>query len=330
MKPVRWGILGLGGHFVKRILLPMKKSESVELYGVASRNEDKARRFSEAFGVPNSFGSYERLLSDRSIEAVYIALPNHLHTDWIKKSADAGKHILCEKPLALNAQEARGAVDYARSKGVLLMEGFMYRFHPRWVRAKELVDTMHIGKVKAVQTFFCYNNPDPANIRNIRKAGGGAIYDIGCYAVSAARHIFGREPQKALSLIHRDPNLEIDSLTSGVMDFEQGHAAFTVGTQIFPYQKVDIHGSSGRMEIQVPFNTFVDVPAKLTVTNKIGEREILFDPQDQYGLEFAGFSKTVREGGEVPTPPEDAVRNLAVMDALFRSERSGKWEPVAA
>ena len=328
MKPVRWGVLGVAKIFIKAFLLPMQKSEIIELYGIASRNPEKAKQASETYGIAKYYPSYEDLLSDTSIEAVYIPLPNNMHLEWIKKAADAGKHILCEKPLTLNAKEAREAAEYSRKKGVLLMEAFMYRFHPQWIRAKELVTTGNIGTIQSAHTFFSYNNTDPNNIRNIAEMGGGALYDIGCYAVSAARYMFDREPSKALSLVNRDPGFKTDILTSGILDFGNGNSVFTVGTLTFPYQRVDIVGSSGSIHIQIPFNTFTDVPAHMTVVTSVGTREIQFDPADQYELQIVQFSEAIRKGTQAPTPLEDAIHNLSVMDALFKSEKSGNWEMV--
>ena len=307
MKPVRWGIIGVANIFQKAFLLPMQNSEMVELYGIASRNPEKAKKASETFGIPHYYPSYEALLADKSIDAVYIPLPNHLHLEWIKKAADAGKHILCEKPLTLNAGESREAIEYTKKKRVLLMEAFMYRFHPQWIRAKEIVDSANLGAVRAVHTFFSYSNNDPKNIRNILETGGGAIYDIGCYAVSAARYFFGKEPARVISLINRDPEFKTDILTSGMLDFGEGHSVFTVGTQTFPCQRVDIIGSAGRIHIRIPFNTFT---------------------ADQYELQIERFSEAIRTGGQPPTPPEDALKNMGVLDALFRSEKSGNWEKV--
>ncbi|MBT4482349.1 MAG: Gfo/Idh/MocA family oxidoreductase [Candidatus Latescibacteria bacterium] len=328
MKPVRWGIVGAAKIFIKAVILPMQKSELMELYAVASRNPEKAKQISRQYGIPRSFSSYEELLADKSIEAVYIPLPNNIHLEWIKKAADAGKHILCEKPLGLNGGEAQEALEYARKKGVLLMEAFMYRFHPQWIRAKELISTENIGSLRAVQTFFSYNNTDPKNIRNILETGGGAVLDIGCYAISTARYLFGREPKRVVSLINRSPAFKTDILSSGIMDFGDGHSTFTVGTQSYPYQKVDIIGSGGRIHIHIPFNTYTDVPAEITVTNSVGSRKLLLGPEDQYKLQFERFSEAVRSDGPAPTPPEDAVNNLNVMDAFFKSEKSGGWEEV--
>jgi len=328
VKPVRWGVLGIGKHFILRTMIPMQRSERVELYGVASRDPEKARKTAEEFGILRAYPSYEALLEDPTVEAVFLPLPNHIHTEWIEKVADAGKHILCEKPLALTAEEARRAVEYARGKGVLLMEAFMYRFHPQWVRAREIVRTGHIGTVREIYTAFGYANTDPANIRNIRAYGGGALYDIGCYAVSLSRFLLGAEPRRALSLITRDPEFDTDILTTGILEFAGARSTFTAGTQVFPFQRVDIWGTGGRIHIRIPFNAYDDVPSTMTVTTGIGEREIAFEPADQYRLQFAAFSEAVRNGGDAPVPAEDAVKNLSVMDALFRSERSGTWEAV--
>jgi predicted dehydrogenase len=330
VKPVRWGVLGIGRHFILRVLLPMQRASAVELYGVASRDLKKAEETAERFGIPRAFDSYEALLADPSIEAVYLPLPNNMHTDWIRRAADAGKHVLCEKPLALTAVDAGEAFDYDGRKGVLLMEAFMYRFHPQWVHTLDLVRTGHIGSPRTMHTFFGYNNPDPRNFRNMLDYGGGALYDIGCYAVSAARNIFGREPERVLSLIQRDPAFGTDILTSGILDFGGPRSLFTVGTQISSGQKVEIHGTGGKIRVEIPFNAYDDVPSLVTVTTGIGERVVPLGPADQFRLEFEAFSAAVRNGGPVPISPRETIRNLAVMDALFRSEQSGGWEKPTA
>lgn len=328
MKPVKLGVLGVSGHFIKRTVLPLKKSSKVDLFAIASRDKTKAISTAKRFDITKSYDSYESLLNDREVEMVYIPLPNHLHAEWIRKCADAGKHILCEKPIAMSAPEAEEAVSYASSKGVLIMEAFMYRFQPQWIRAKEIAEVGEIGSLISIETFFSYHNPDPSNIRNIAEYGGGALMDIGCYAVSASRFIFGGEPQRAISLITNDQVFKTDKHTSAILDFGGRSASFTVSTQTFPYQKVFIHGSSGDIVVQTPFNTFVDVPAVLTVTNSIGARDIHFEPYDQYGLQFDAFADAVRSGGPTPTLPEDAIQNMKAIDALFRSAQSGNWEKI--
>jgi predicted dehydrogenase len=298
------------------------------MHAIASRSKDRARKAAQQLNIPVWYGSYEELLQDKEIEAVFIPLPNHMHTEWVKKAADAGKHILCEKPLALNADDARDAIEYARKKKVMVMEAFMYRFHSQWKRVKELVSVGEIGELHAIHSFFSYNLTDPENIRNNPETGGGGLRDIGCYCISSARTITGREPERVISLIHRDETFETDTLTSGLLDFGGVRALFTVGTRSFPYQRVDIHGSNGVISIHVPFNMYPDVPAEVTVTTGIGTRELLLGPEDQYGLQFEAFSSALRAGEPEPTPPEDAVNNQKVIDALFRSQQTNEWEMV--
>jgi predicted dehydrogenase len=328
MKPVVWGILSTANIFGKALALPMRESPLVDLYGIASRTLGAAETAARKFGVSHWYNSYEALLEDKTIEAVYIPLPNHMHLEWIKRAADAGKHILCEKPLTMSGAEAAEAVTYADKCGVLLMEAFMYRFHPQWVHTRELIETGNIGTVHAVETFFSYSNNDPRNIRNIREYGGGGLYDIGCYAVSAARYVFNREPVRAISLVNRNLQLTTDTLSSAVLDFGEGHSIFTVGTQTWPHQSVDIVGTSGKIHIDIPFNIHTDTAVSLTVTTGVGTRVVPCGPADQYRLEIDRFSEAIRTGGQIPTPPSDALGNMRVLDALFRSETSGNWEQV--
>jgi predicted dehydrogenase len=300
----------------------------VEVRAVASRARDRAEEAAHDLGIPKAYGSYAELLADREIEAVYIPLPNHLHAEWVKKAADAGKHVLCEKPFAMNAAEAEEAIRYAEAKGVLVMEAFMYRFHPQWIKAEEMVRTGEIGKVQAVHTTFSYMLKDPANIRNIPEAGGGGLPDIGCYAVSSARFLLGREPERVFALVHRDPKLKTDILSSAILDFGVARAVFTVSTQAHPGQRVDVLGTGGQISLPLPFNAYPDVPMQISVTTGLGTRTISLPVADQYVEMFDGFSRAVREGGGAPTPPKDAIDNMKVQDALFRSEKSGGWEKV--
>ena len=328
MRTVTWGVLSVSGHYRLRVQIPIRDSEIVQMRAIASRSAKRAAAAADEFCIDTSYGSYEELLADKEIEAVYIPLPNHLHTEWVRKAADAGKHILCEKPFSLNAEETAEAIAYAEGKGVKVMEAFMYRLHPQWVRAKELARIGEIGKIHSVNVFFSYKNTDPDNIRNINEAGGGAIYDIGCYAVSAARFMIGSEPERAVSLINYDAEFGTDILSSGLLDFGGPRATFTVGTQSAPFQRVDVLGSGGILTVHVPFNMYPDVPAKLTVTTGVGTREIEFEPTDQYAELFEEFSIAVAEDLPVPTPGEDAVANQKVLDALFKSSASGAWEKV--
>lgn len=329
MKPVVWGVLGTAGHFVKKVFQPARDSSLVELRGIGSRSESAAQKVAGELGIPRHYGSYQAVLEDPEIEAVYIPLPNHLHLEWIKKAADAGKHILCEKPLGLDASQVGQAITYCESRGVLLMEAFMYRFHPQWQYIRDLVHTGNIGTIRAVQASFFYTNTDANNIRNIYDAGGGGLYDIGCYAVSAARYIMEREPRRVSALIERHEEWKIDKLSSGLLDFGGAHATFSVGTQTFPYQNVTAFGSGGVVSVDIPFNTYPDVPVYVTVTDSIGSRRVPFGPFDHYGGELDAFSLAIREQApSAPTPPSDALANQRVLDALFASEQSGGWEKV--
>lgn len=328
MQSIKWGVLSVSGHFRLRVQIPLRDSDIVEVAAIASRSKERAAAAAEEFGIERSYGSYEELLADKDIQAVYIPLPNHMHAEWVRKAADAGKHILCEKPFSLNADKTRAAVDYARGKGVKVMEAFMYKLHPQWLRVKELVSIGEIGAVHGVNVFFSFNNQDPTNIRNIKEAGGGALYDIGCYAVSSTRLIMGREPERVVSLINRNADFGTDVLTSALMDFGGPRGTFTVGTMSAPYQRVDVLGSKGTLTVHIPFNMYPDVPAEVTVTTGVGTRTIRFEPTDQYAELFELFSLAIIDDEPVPTPPEDAVANQKVLDAIFQSAESGKWETV--
>jgi len=329
MTPVKFGVLSVSKHYTLRLHIPLRDCEEVDVVAIGSRDAARAAEWAKRLGIARAYGSYEEVLADKEVEAVYIPLPNHLHAEWVKKAADAGKHVLCEKPFALHSADAEEAIAYAREKGVLVMEAFMYRFHPQWKRVKELIEVGEIGEVRFVQTQFSFNNRDPKNIRNRLETGGGAIYDIGCYAISSARHILGREPERVVSLVSRDADFGTDYLASAILDFGKARAVFTVCTQCQPTQRIDVLGSSGSITIHIPFNMYADVPAEVSVTTGQGTRTIEFEPSDHYAGLFRAFCRGIRSGGPVPTPPEDAVANMKVLDAIFRSEKSGTWEDVS-
>ena len=331
MEKLRMGVLGCSGHYALRVAVPLKGSLLIEPLGIASRDGEKARRYGEERGFSKFYGSYEALLADRDIDFVYIPLPNHLHLEYIKKAAAAGKPVLCEKPLGLNAGEAAEAAEFCRKQGVPLMEAFMYRFHPQWIRAKELADAGEIGQVRTVDCLFSYNNRDAGNIRNIAACGGGALLDIGCYAVSSARHLMKAEPLRAFCALLRDPVFKTDVQASGVLDFGGGRTStFTVGTQVYPWQRVTALGTGGGLSVEVPFNMYGDVPGRVTVSTGVGQRCVETEIADQYLLEFDAFAETLIEKTGTPVPVEDAVANMAALDALFASAASGRWEEVRA
>lgn len=325
MGKLKLGVISVSEHFINKVLPPLSQSGQVEVYGVASRSEEKARAFADKWGIPKSYGSYDALLADPAVEAVYIPLPNHMHLEWIKKSADAGKHILCEKPLTLNAEETAELMAYLKGKKIKFTEAFMYRYHPKWQKARELVTFKDIGKVQAIHTIFSYNNTDPNNIRNIKAYGGGALLDIGCYAISSARFLLNKEPKRVVSLLREDDSFKTDSLTSAILDFGDARCQFTVATNIFPAQEVKVYGTGGTLTVTVPFNDFSDVRGELIVQNDVGARSVTFDPVNQYKLLFEKFAQAIREDSDVYIPIEDSYWNMKTIDAVAKSAASGQW-----
>jgi predicted dehydrogenase len=330
MGKLRMGVLGCSDHYALRVATPLKFSLLVEPYAIASRDPARAQAFAKKWNFKAAYGSYEELLKDPEVDFIYNPLPNHLHLEYIKKSADAGKPVLCEKPLCLNAKEAAEAAEYCRKKGTPLMEAFMYRFHPQWFRVQEIVKAGELGRVMSTASMFSYNNTDPANIRNRADAGGGALLDIGCYTVSTSRLLMEGEPQRVICTFIRDPAYKTDILGSAILDYGEGRTSiFTVGTQIFPYQQVTAFGTGGALSVEVPFNMYGDVPGRITVNTGLGERIIETEIADQYLQQFDAVAEALIEKTGMPTPVSDAVANMAVLDALFASQKSGAWEPVA-
>lgn len=325
MKKLNIGILGVSNHFIKRIVLPLSKAQNCQPYAIASRNEDSAKRAAEEFNIPVVHTNYQELLNDKLVDAVYIPLPNHMHAEWVIKALSAGKPVLCEKPLALNFAEAQTMVQASEKTGIPLMEAFMYRFHPLWIHVKNLVRTNQLGPINYIHTSFSYNNASPSNIRNIAAYGGGALMDIGCYAISVPRFILNREPLRVLSQTTLHPDFATDMHTSGLLDFGEARASFHVSTLSEPFQKVDIVGSAGSVTIHVPFNTYVDTPSSITINTGQGSREVVFPVSDAYQLMFDAFSESVIKQIPVPTPLADALNNMKVIDAIRLSADTNNW-----
>ena len=329
MSKVRWGILSTANIGVQKVIPAMQRGSYCEMVGMASRNLERARATASALGIPKAYGSYEELLADPEIDAVYNPLPNHLHVPWSIKALEAGKHVLCEKPIGLNAAQAQQLVDAAAAHPRLkVMEAFMYRFHPQWQRARELVQSGSIGELRTIQTVFSYYLDDGTNIRNMAEAGGGALYDIGCYPISLSRFIFGAEPERVSGIAEFDPRFGTDRLVSAILDFGRGTATFTCGTQLSPHQRVTIFGTQGQVEIEIPFNAPPDRPCRMWLQRGEGEgerEEILLPTADQYTLQGDAFARAVLDDTAVPTPIADAVANMRVIDAVFESARSGSW-----
>ena len=309
----------------------MQKGKFCEITAIASRDLRRAKETARSLGIAKAYGSYEELLADPQIDAIYNPLPNQLHVPWSIKAAEAGKHVLCEKPLSLTVAEANTLLAARDRTKVKIGEAFMVRTHPQWLRARELVVSGRIGQLRAAIGFFSYFNNDPKNIRNIPAYGGGAMMDIGCYPINTSRFMFGEEPTRVLGLVERDPQMKVDRLTSAVLDFPSGQSTFTCSMQLVPYQRSQFFGTKGRIEIEIPFNAPPDRPCRIFIDDGHdvfggGIASETFAVCDQYTLQGDAFSRAVLEGVEVPVPLEDAVKNMAVMEAVFRSAGSGKWE----
>ena len=331
MKPVRWGVLSTAKIGLLKVIPAMQRAESCEIVAIASRDLDSARGAAESLGIPKAYGSYQDLLSDPGIEAIYNPLPNHLHVPWSIAAARAGKHVLCEKPIALNAAEASTLIEARDSTGVLVQEAFMVRYHPQWLRVRDLVRSGEIGRLRSVQGFFSYNNRDPLNIRNIAEIGGGGLYDIGCYPITGSRFLFEDEPTRVVSLIERDPDWGIDRLASAILDFPGGHATFTCATQLTPYQRMQIFGTRGRIEIEIPFNAPPDRPCRVFLDDgsqlgNSGIKVVELPVTDQYMAQGEVFSTAIRTDEPLEFPLENAVQGMRIIDAVFRSAVSGEWE----
>jgi predicted dehydrogenase len=329
-KKVRWGVLSTAAIGVKKVIPGMQLGQYSEITAIASRDLGKAKSAAVELCIEKAYGSYEELLADPDIDAIYNPLPNQLHVPWTAKAAEAGKHVLCEKPLSMTVAEAESLLEVRNRTGVKIGEAFMIRSFTQWLRLQELLREGGIGELRAVTAFFSYFNVDPTNIRNMVETGGGALYDIGCYCIQSARTGFGTQPTRVVGLIERDPTLGTDRLTSALMEFPGGHATFTCSTQTTPYQRVHFVGTKGRIEIEIPFNAPKDRPTRMFIdeTGDIFGGGIVteeFPTADQYTMQGDAFSKAILEGGEVPVTLEDGIANMAVIEAIFKSAETSGW-----
>lgn len=324
---VRWGILSTAKIGRTKVIPGIQKSESSEVVAICSRNLDNATAVAKDLGIPKAYGSYEELLADPEIDAIYNPLPNHMHVEWTIKAMEAGKHVLCEKPIGLDAGEVHKLIEKGASfPQVKVMEAFMYRFHPQWVLAKKWVKEGAVGEVKTIQSFFSYFNNDPKNIRNQAGIGGGGLMDIGCYCISFPRFIFEEEPQRAVGLLDYDPVLKTDRMASGILDFVGGKSSvFTCSTQLMPFQRCVILGTEGCIEIEIPVNAPADVPCLIKLIKKGETKEILCEIADQYTLQAEAFAQAVLQDAPVPTPLTDALGNMKVIDAIVESGKKRAW-----
>ena len=331
-RKVRWGILSTANIGLKKVIPGMQKGQLLTIDAIASRDLAKAQEAARTLGIAKVYGSYEDLLADSEIDAIYNPLPNHLHVPWTIRAAEAGKHVLCEKPLGMSAEEAASLLAVRARTGVKIGEAFMVNCHPQWIRLRELLEEGRIGELRSVFGFFSYHNVNPANIRNRVEVGGGALMDIGCYMIHAARYAFREEPARVVGTIDRDPAMKTDRLTSALMEFPGGRqAVFTCSTQLAPYQRLHFLGAKGRIELEIPVNVPPDRPTRLLLDSGAdlfggGITTEEFAVCDQYTLQGDAFSKAILEDTEVPVPLEDAVGNMAAIDAVFRSATTGRWE----
>ena len=326
MKKVKWGILGTSNFAQTKVIPAMLKAQHTELVAIASRDLAKAQAAATKFGLPKAYGSYEELLADPEIDVIYNPMPNHQHVPWSIKALEAGKNVLCEKPVGLNSAEAEKLLTAAQQHPNLkAMEAFMYRLHPQWIRAKEIVKAGGIGELKTIQSFFSYFNNDGNNIRNKADIGGGGMMDIGCYNISFSRFIFDAEPTRVIGILERDPNFHTDRIASGIMDFGNGTATFTCSTQLTSYQRCNIFGTEGRIEIEIPVNAPPDKPCRIWHQRGTEIEEISFEICDQYILETDAMSLAVLNDTPVPTPLEDAVANMKIIEAIDQSGSQSSW-----
>jgi predicted dehydrogenase len=314
----------------RKVVPALQGSRFGQVVAIASRDHAKAAQAAAELGIPRAYGSYDALLADAEIDAVYNPLPNHLHVPWTLAALERGKHVLCEKPIALSVAEAETLVAARDRTGLKVQEAFMVRTHPQWLGVRELVRTGRIGPLRALTCTFSYFNEDPANVRHVPEFGGGALLDIGCYPVTVSRFLFESEPLRVVAALERDPRFGTDRLASALLDFGTGQATFTCATQLVPYQRVQVLGARGRIEVEVPFNAPADRPCRVLVDDGRdllggGIEELAFAPCDQYAIQGDLFARAILEDGAVPVPLEDSLQNTRVLEALFRSAASGGW-----
>ena len=324
-KRIQWGILGVATIAVEQVIPAMLKSQHCSVMAIASRDRDKAENAANKFHIPKYYGSYQELLEDTEIEAVYIPLPNHLHVEWAINALRAGKHVLVEKPIALNSIEARKLLDVSKKFPKLkVMEAFMYRFHPQWIKAKQLVDTGEIGKLKTVQSSFSFFEDDPNSIVNSEPFGGGSLMDIGCYPISISRYLFEEEPKNVMANIEYHPEFNVDIFASGILEFDEGSSSFFCATQLAEHQQAQIFGTKGSIIFEIPFNPPKDRPAKIWLIKQDKRTQIEFEICDQYTLQADVFSQAILGNKKLPVGLGDAVNNMIIIEKLKESHRVGK------
>jgi predicted dehydrogenase len=328
MKKVQWGILGSASIAVRKVIPAMQRGKWSEVTAIASRDRKKAEEAARNLGIAKAYGSYEELLRDGEVEAVYNPLPNHLHVPWSIQAAEAGKHVLCEKPISLNVAEAKQLLAVRERTGVKMGEAFMVKTHPQWLRTRDIIRSGGIGELRSAMCVFSYFNRNPENVRHKVEWGGGGLLDIGCYPITMSRFMFGEEPKRVTGTLQRDPECGTDRLASAILEFSSGQSVFSCGTQTAFYQRMHFLGTTGRVEIEIPWNAPNDRPCRVFTSDVLGSavKTEEFPICDQYTIQGDEFSRAIRGERDVPVPLEDAIGNMAVIEAVFRAAASGRWE----
>jgi predicted dehydrogenase len=319
---VRWGMLGTSGLARRRVIPAVRDASHARIIAVASRDVGRAEVYARELDISKAHASYDALLADPEIDAVYIALPNHKHAAWATRAIEAGKHVLCEKPIACRAEDVQQIIAARDRHGVKAGEAFMVALHPQWLRARDLIQSGRIGEVRAIQANFGFLMTGAGNIRNVAEFGGGALLDIGCYPVFCSRFVLESEPRRVFCTMEFDPQSGVDRMLSGILDFGRVQSSFVCSFVVAPQQHMVFLGAKGSLALEIPFNPPPERPARVVLDGAAIDVPVC----NQFTLEFDSFSRAILNDGTVPVTLENALGNMRVLDALRRSAESGSWD----
>ncbi|MDA8563402.1 Gfo/Idh/MocA family oxidoreductase [Mariniblastus sp.] len=327
---LRWGILSTAKIGIERVIPAILDAENGIVAAIASRNKKNAQEVASRFAIPDAFGSYDELLACNEIDAVYIALPCAMHAEWAVKAANAGKHVLCEKPISLQADQIDLIIEARDRNGVLVSEAFMVTYHPQWHKVRSLLKDGAIGKLRRVQAVFTYNNQDEHNVRNIADLGGGALHDIGVYPAVTTRFATGEEPQRVSASIDRDKKFGTDIYASAVVEFPGFELSMMVSTQLALRQEMSFHGDNGWISVAAPFNAGLYDADVVTLhsADHSSAQAFRFPGVNQYRLQVEAFARAVADGEEAVFTLEDSKKNQKLIDAIYRAGESDQWKSV--